>query len=92
VKHIVGMGEMSASGLPGEIGVLIVDAPAGSPAAKAGLKAGDVILQCGGKATDDLKTLLREYGAAKAGQKVPLTVHRSQKPETVTVEGGWKAN
>jgi len=92
VKNIVGMGEMSASGLPGEIGVLIVDAPAGSPAAKAGLKAGDVILQCRGKATDDLKTLLREYGAAKAGQKVPLTVHRSQKPETVTVEGGWKAS
>ncbi|MCX5656070.1 MAG: PDZ domain-containing protein, partial [Planctomycetota bacterium] len=90
VKNIVGMGEMSASGLPGEVGVLIVDAPADSPAAKAGLRTGDVVLQCGGRAANDLKTLLREYGAAKPGQKVTLGVHRNQKSETGTVEAGWK--
>jgi len=91
VKNVVGMGEVSASGLPGEIGILVVAAPADSPAVKAGLRAGDVIIGCGGKATDDLKTLLKEYGAAKAGQKVPIAVHRTQKPETLTVEGGWTA-
>ena len=49
VKNIIGLGEVSAAGLPGEIGVSLVEVPAGSAAAKAGLEVGDVILKCAGQ-------------------------------------------
>ncbi|MGA2499341.1 MAG: PDZ domain-containing protein [Tepidisphaeraceae bacterium] len=37
---------MSAYGLSGEIGGILIEVPAGSAAEKAGLKQGDVILKC----------------------------------------------
>jgi hypothetical protein len=44
VKNTVGMGEISASGLPGEVGVLLLGVPLGSRAASFGLREGDVVL------------------------------------------------
>jgi hypothetical protein len=57
VRNIIGEGEMSAHGLPGETGVLILDAPAGSPLARAGLKKDDVILGANGKNIDTVQDL-----------------------------------
>jgi len=45
VRNVVGLGEVSAAGLPGETGVAVVDAPAASVAAQSGLRQGDVILR-----------------------------------------------
>jgi Right handed beta helix region len=57
VRNIIGEGEMSAHGLPGETGVLIVDLPTDSPLAKAGVKKDDVILGANEKKVDTVKDL-----------------------------------
>lgn len=49
VKNIVGLGEVSAYGLPGENGVLLLAVPATSVLGKAGLKTGDVLTTIDGK-------------------------------------------
>jgi hypothetical protein len=75
VKNVVGLGEVSASGLPGEVGVLVLAVPPQSQAAALGLRQGDVILKIGGQETDALADLLRLSSAA-AGRRV--TVFRDQ--------------
>jgi hypothetical protein len=84
VRSVVGMGEVSAGGLPGETGVLVLDAPAGSAAAKAGLKANDVILKRDGKKVDVVQDLLAPPPAP--GRQMRLTVFRNQKEETIVIE------
>ena len=49
VRNIVGKGEMSAYGTPGETGVLILDIPASTELAIAGVQKDDVVLACDGK-------------------------------------------
>jgi hypothetical protein len=75
VKNIVGLGEVSASGLSGEVGVLVLTVPPQSQAAALGLRQGDVILKIGGQATNALADLLRLSSGA-AGSRV--TVFRGQ--------------
>ncbi|MBB6053604.1 PDZ domain-containing protein [Armatimonas rosea] len=61
VKNIVGLGEVSAYGLPGESGVLVLAVPVTSPLARAGVKNNDVIVALGDKriaTTADLPTTL----------------------------------
>jgi len=41
VRNIVGLGEVSAAGSPGETGVILLEVPDTSDAAKAGFSAGD---------------------------------------------------
>ena len=70
VKNIIGQGEVSAYGLPGEVGVLLVQVPAGSAADKAGLKEGDVILKCQGREISSMDDLFRVFGQhGKEGPK-----------------------
>ncbi len=87
IKNVVGMGEVSAHGLPGETGVLLMDVPNGSPAAKAGLKKSDAILKCNGKKVDTVAGLLRLYRSAAPG-KVKLGVVRKQANIIVEVPRG----
>ena len=82
VRNISGIEDRSAYGLPAECGVLLINVPAGSAAAKAGLQKDDVILACNGKEVrtgDDLQ-VLRDHAA---GQKLALAVSRRQKSLTV---------
>jgi len=84
VKNVIGLGEVSAAGLPGEIGVSLVEVPAGSAAAKAGLEVGDVILKCAGQPTDSVADLQRRWRQAAAGT-VRLEVWRGQKSNPLDV-------
>ena len=77
VKNIIGLGEVSAAGLPGEVGVSLLEVPAGSTAAKAGLLVGDVILKCAGRPTSSVTDLQRRWRDASG--KVQLEVWRGQK-------------
>jgi len=75
VKNIVGMGEVSAWGLPGEAGVLVLDVPQASRAAAAGLRKGDVVLRLDDKQADTLRDLQRlsaESPAFRDGQHYHL--------------------
>jgi len=81
----VGMGEVSASGLPGEIGVLVVQLQSDSPASKMGIRKGDVILRLGNTKTDSAATFLSAYSKVKPARQTTLTVYRNQRPRTVSV-------
>jgi hypothetical protein len=83
VRNIVGMGEMSAYGLPGETGVLILDVPASTPFARAGLKNDDVILSLNGSKIDNVGQLILQ--TPKPGQLVELGISRNQKAITIRV-------
>jgi serine protease Do len=69
--------------LPGQAGVLVSAVDADGPAAKAGLRAGDVILKLDGRAIESGRAL-REAVAAAEGE-VEVTVHRDGRPVDLKV-------
>jgi serine protease Do len=77
-----------ALGLGTTQGVLISDVAEGGPAAKAGLKRGDVVLSVGGKATNSTGSLRNLIAASGAKAKVKLDVLREGKKTTLTVDLG----
>ena len=70
---------MSAFGLPGVTGVLVLEVPADSALAKAGLRKNDVILSVNGAKTVDTAALLRQAPALPAGGFLKIGVSRDQK-------------
>ncbi len=69
-------------------GAKITKIVAGSPAAKAGLKVGDVITSFDGKTITSADELTASVSAAKAGEKVTVTVKRGGSTQQVTVTLG----
>jgi putative serine protease PepD len=74
--------------LPVEHGVLIVNVTSGGPAAKAGLKAGDIIVQLDGKAVNDVSGLGAILLSKKPGDVVAVQVSRGNQQRTVNVTLG----
>jgi hypothetical protein len=79
VRNIADEGEKSAFGLPGVTGVLVLDVPADSAFAKAGLQRNDVILSVNGEKTADTTALLRQAPALPAGSSLKIGVARDQR-------------
>jgi hypothetical protein len=79
MRNIADEGEMSAFGLPGVTGVLVLEVPAESALAKAGLRRDDVILSVDGRETSDTAMLLRQSPGLPAGCALKLGVSRDQK-------------
>jgi len=77
-------GDRSAYGLPGEYGVLLLDVPDGSLAAKAGLVKDDVILAANGKPARTLADL-QAIQTEAAGKALPLEVRRKQATLSLSV-------
>ncbi|MFC4111006.1 S1C family serine protease [Nonomuraea zeae] len=65
-------------------GALIRQVTAGSPAAKAGLKQGDLITKIGDTAVQGGDTVVGQVRGFKVGQRVEITYLRDGKPGTVT--------
>jgi serine protease Do len=63
--------------LPVARGLLVTDVQPGSPAEKAGLRRGDVILEIARRPADDAANLYRALGALKAGESLLIYVHRA---------------
>ena len=76
---------MSALGLPGVTGVLVLEVPAGSALAKAGLQRTDVILSVNGTKIGDVATLLQQAPALADFQSIALGISRQQKESVLTV-------
>jgi len=64
-------------------GVLVLDAPPGSPAADAGLKAGDVIVKAAGAAVASVGELRRTLERHAGESAVELQIVRERKTRTV---------
>lgn len=75
-------------GLKEARGALVTEAQAGSPAAKAGLKAGDAIVSVNGKPVRNSRDLARTIAGYEPGSKVRIGYLRDGKEATVDVELG----
>ncbi|MBE0567748.1 MAG: PDZ domain-containing protein [Krumholzibacteria bacterium] len=71
-----------------QAGVLVSEVVDESPAAKAGLQDGDVIVAFAGKPLSDYSSLTAAVRAGKPGDKVDVTVLREGRKQTIQVELG----
>jgi serine protease Do len=72
-------------GVPGKKGVVVREVFPESPAAKAGLKSGDVITAINGKAVKEGRVLQTVVAGLPLHKAVPVKVVREGRPETVQV-------
>jgi len=73
-------------GLKEQTGALVAEVQEGTPAAKAGVQAGDAILSVDGEKLKDARDLSRRIASKQPGAKVQLQVMRDGKERTVSVE------
>ncbi len=66
-------------GLKEAKGALVASVSEGSPANKAGLKAGDIILEFDGKKIDSMRRLPKEVGNTEVGKEVVIKIWRNKK-------------
>jgi serine protease Do len=69
-------------------GALVSDVAADGPAARAGLKSGDIIVEFNGKKVDDPGALARAVGQAKPGETGKLTLWRDRQQKTFELKLG----
>jgi serine protease Do len=67
-------------------GAFITDVVPGSPAERAGLQAGDVVLDVNGKAVTDSVALRNRLNDVDVGEKVELKISRAGTPKTLVAE------
>jgi S1-C subfamily serine protease len=84
VRNIADEGEMSAFGLPGVTGVLVLEVPTNSLLSHAGLQKNDVILSVNGNKTTDAAILLRQRMSLIAGQSFKISISRNQQEMVLT--------
>ncbi len=77
-----------ALGLDSTKGALISSVMEGQPAAKAGIKTGDVITSVGGQKVDNANDLLRRVAALRPGESAEVVIMRKGSPVTVSVTLG----
>ena len=81
--------ELAASlGVKEDAGALVADVMKDGPAASAGLRPGDVILEFGGSAIKDVPDLQKRVAAVEPGRAAPVTVMREKKTVTLSVKIG----
>ena len=71
-------------GAPTDSGVLVTHVDADQPAAKAGLKVGDVIIEVAGQKVEDPSDLIDAVADKDAGAQVKLLVVRERRTTTLT--------
>lgn len=85
LRNVTSEGEMSAFGLPGVTGVLVLDVPADSMLAKAGLRKNDVILSVNGEKTEDTAAFLRQAAASPSVKPMKIRLSRDQQETMIGV-------
>lgn len=85
VRNIVGLDEVSASGTPGETGVIVLGVPSDSQAEKDGITEGDVILNFNNKPVKDTQDLLRYTREASPGLRPSVTILRYGQTSTLSI-------
>jgi serine protease Do len=77
-----------AIGLDNAKGAMVSNVESGGPAAKAGVRPGDVIIKFDGNEIDHMTDLPRLVGATKPDSTVPMEIWRKGKKETLRVKVG----
>jgi Do/DeqQ family serine protease len=72
----------------GQFGVLVTNVIEGSPAADAGIKSGDIIIEADGKTTSSTAQLRSRIGIKEVGDKVRLKILRNGDSLQLTVKVG----
>ncbi|HET7879902.1 MAG TPA: trypsin-like peptidase domain-containing protein [Acetobacteraceae bacterium] len=72
--------------LPETAGTIVVGVEPDSPAARAGVQVGDVILKYGKQAPKDARALARMISATPIGQPAALQIWRDRKEQTITAQ------
>gem|GEM_PF-377127 len=97
--HIQGMSDLLADalGMAETKGVLVRDIALGGPAADAGFKRGDLIVQFNKKPVDTFETLVKLVQKTKPGKSYPVKVIRLGKTVDLTLTAGqwsraWKVS
>jgi serine protease Do len=75
-------------GMKNARGALVAEPQSGSPAQKAGIKAGDVIVSVNGESVADSRILARRISAMAPGTSVKLGIIRGGKEDTLTLTLG----
>jgi serine protease Do len=75
-------------GMKNARGALVAEPQSGSPAEKAGVKSGDVIVSVNGEAVEDARNLARRIGSLSPGTSVKLGVIRNGREDTLTLTLG----
>ena len=78
----------AALGLPNTNGAIIRSVTADQPADKAGIEAGDVVVEFNGKPVTDSASLVSLVVATKPGTTVPVTVIRNKQRKTLNITVG----
>jgi membrane-associated protease RseP (regulator of RpoE activity) len=73
-------------GAPRDAGVLVAEVESGSPAAKAGIRVGDIITRAGGDHVETAADLARAVRHAKTGESLKLEISRDRASVQVTVK------
>jgi serine protease Do len=81
-------GDADAFGLPSTNGAVITSVTADQPAAKAGLKPGDVVTEFNGRPVVDSDTLVSMVVGTKPGTTVPLTIYRDRERKSMNITIG----
>lgn len=84
----LGVGGLEPVDAEGRKAVRIGEVVEESPAAKAGLRAGDVLLEIDGQDASDPEKLVRRIGKTPAGTEVTVRFLREGKPESLRVALG----
>jgi serine protease Do len=74
-----------ALGMAEPNGAIVSDIDPDSPAEKAGLRVGDVVVGIAGHATPDSRAAMREIAVAPAGRPIPISIRRDGKEQQVEV-------
>jgi serine protease Do len=75
-------------GMKNARGALVAEPQSGSPADKAGIKSGDVIVSVNGEAVEDARNLARRISSLSPGTSVKLGVIRNDREDTLTLTLG----
>ncbi len=75
-------------GMKNDEGAIVAEPQAGSPAAKAGIKAGDVIVKVNGEAIKDARMLSRRVSSLAPGANAKLDIIRDGKEQQVSLTIG----
>jgi serine protease Do len=75
-------------GFAGDAGVLVGDADSGGPAAKSGIRSGDILLSVDGKPVEDVNALRNLVAGMEPGRKVSVKLFREGREQTLDVTLG----